>query len=395
MKVKNISKVFPVISLAFLMGACTFQQEGETHSLQTTHVNVENVRTDVKLSDFAEATLVPLPTSENLLIGKINRIRTSEKSICISDGNAIYRFSHTGKHLGTLSKKGQGPDEYAHISDFVIAEDENVWVLPNGKTSLLLYSWDNLLIKEQKIESSYSSTICRMGNKLILNNGNFITDKNKYTLQMIDLNTGITEQRFLPIDEYKAKYLYMLETNNFHPGESDTVCYFNIAHNDTIYRLTPNTCQAHRTFDWEGKNIPADFYHQDFMDIMVFNENLSDGKVYGTYFQLHSDKYQWVGYTQKGKGVYSAIIPQKGETPIILQEICLDNLEGYPMSIAGDDWEENKFVTGYNEITFILQPTDILDYFKEHAPEAMDGIKKKIQYTSEEQNPVLMIVKLK
>ena len=98
---------------------------------------------------------------------------------------------------------------------------------------------------------------------------------------------------------------------------------------------------------------------------------------------------------QKGKGVYSAIIPQKGETPIILQEICLDNLEGYPMSIAGDGWEENKFVTGYNEITFILQPTDILDYFKEHAPEAMDGIKKKIQYTSEEQNPVLMIAKLK
>jgi hypothetical protein len=38
---------------------------------------------------------------------------------------------------------------------------------------------------------------------------------------------------------------------------------------------------------------------------------------------------------------------------------------------------------------------DILDYVEEHAPEAMDEIKKKIQYTSDDQNPVLMVVNLK
>lgn len=392
---KTFSKTFSIISFALLMEACTLSPREEVQELQTTYVKVENVRNDVKLSEFAESILVPLPTSDNLLIDKINRIRTSEKSICISDGNAIYRFSHTGEHLGTLSKKGQGPDEYAYITDFVIAEDENVWVLPNGKTSLMLYSWNNQLMKELKIESSYSSTIYRMGNKLILNNGNFMTDNNKHTLQMIDLNTGEVNHRFLPIDEYKAKYLYLLETNNFHPGENDTVCYFNMAHNDTIYRVTPQTCQAHRTFDWNGKNITPDFYHQDFMDIMAFNEGLSDGKIYGTYFQLHSDNHQWVGYTQKGKGVYSAIISKEEGNSYILQEICLDKLGGFPMPIAGDGWEENKFVTGYNEIVFILQPTDMLNYLEEHEPEATDAIKKKIQYTSEDQNPILMIVKLK
>lgn len=392
---KTFVKVFFAISFINLMGACTSSNQEETQEWKAIHIEAENLRTDVKLSEFAEATLVPLPTSNDLLIGKINRIRTSEKSICISDGNAVYRFSHTGEHLGTISKKGQGPDEYAYITDFVIAEDENVWILPNGKTSLMLYTWDNHLAKELKIESSYSSNIYRMGSKLILNNGNFITENNKHTLQLIDLKTGETKHRFLPIDEYKSKYLYMLETNNFHPGKNDTVCYFNMAHNDTIYRVTPNTCQAYRTFDWNGKNIPSDFYHQDFMDIMAFNEGLSDGKIYGTYFQLHSDNYQWIGYTQKGKGVYSAIIPQKEGTPIILKEVGIDHLEGFPMPIAGKGWEENKFVTGNNEIVFILQPMDILDYIDEHAPEATDDIKKKIQYTSDDQNPVLIIVKLK
>ena len=380
---------------SLLMVACTSSGQKEKDVLKTIHVEVDNIRTDVKLSEFAEARIIPLPTSDDLLIGNISRIRTSEKSICISDGNGIYRFSHSGEFLGKIEKKGQGPDEYARISDFVMAEDGNVWILPNGKASLMLYSWENRLMKEIKIESSYSSTIYRMGDQLVLNNGSFITDHNKHTLQVVDLNTGEATQHFLPIDEYKAKYLYMLETNNFQPGETDTVCYFNMAHNDTIYQVTPHTCQAYKTFDWGGKNIPTDFYHQDFMDIMAFNENLSDGKIFGIYFQLHSDNHQWVGYTQKGKGVYSAILPQEGDASIVSQEILLDDLKGFPISIAGAGWEENKFVTGYNEIVFILQPMDILDYIEEHAPDAMDDVKKKIQYTSDDQNPVLMMVNLK
>jgi hypothetical protein len=131
------------------------------------------------------------------------------------------------------------------------------------------------------------------------------------------------------------------------------------------------------------------------MDIMAFNENLSDGKIFGIYFQLHSDKHQWVGYTQKGKGVYSAILPQYGDASLVSQEILLDDLEGFPISIAGSGWEENKFVTGYSEIVFILQPTDIIEYIEEHVPEVMDDVKKKIKYTSDDQNPVLVMMNLK
>lgn len=392
---KTLVKTFSFICFAFLLGACTSSQQGDFQGVKNFHVEVDQIRNDVRLSEFAEAKLVPLPTSNDLLIGNINRIRTSEKSIFISDENAVYRFSRSGEFLGKIEKKGQSPEEYAGIIDFVADEDENIWVLPKGKTSLMLYSWENRLLKELKIESSYSTRICRMGNHLILNNGNFITDNNKHSLQIIDLKTGEVNNQFLPIDEYKSKYLYLMETNNFHSGENDTVCYFNMTHNDTIYRVTPHTCQAHCTFDWDGKNIPTDFYHQNFMDIMAFNEGLSEGKIYGIYFQLHSDKQQWVGYFQKGKGVYSAILPQEGTTPIIMQEILLDDLEDFPMPIAGNGWEENKYVTDYNEIVFILHPIDILDYIEEHAPEAKDDIKNKIQYTSDDQNPVLMVVKMK
>lgn len=392
---KTLKHTFIAIGLACLTGACTSSKQEETQGLKTTHIAIDNIRTDVKLSEFAEAKLLPLPTSDEVLIGNISRIRTSEKSIFLCDGNALFRFSRSGEFLGKIEKKGKGPDEYTAISDFVIADDENVWVLPNGKSSLMLYSWDNRLVKELKIESTYSSRIYRMGDKLLLHNGNHITDNNKHTLQVVDMNTGETLQRFLPIDEYKAKYLYVVETNNFHPGENDTVCYYNTAHNDTTYRVTPHTCQAYQTFDFDGKNIPADFYRQDFSDIMAFNQGLSDGKIYGISFQLHSANHQWIGYIQKGKGAYSAIYAKDDSRQAVIQTISIDGLNGYPMPITGDGWTDNKYVTGHNEIIFILQPMDILEYIEEHTPEAMEDIKKKIQYTTDDQNPVLMIVNLK
>lgn len=392
---KTFQKTLLSFGLACLMGACTSSKQEATQGLVTVHVDVDNIRTDVNLSEFAESKIVPLPTSDYLLIGNINRIRTSDKSICVSDGNALYRFSHSGEFLGKIEKKGQGPDEYAGISDFVMAEDESVWVLPAGKTSLMLYSWDNRLVKELKIESSYSSRIYRMGDKLILNNGNFMTDNNKHILQVVDMNTGKTISRFLPIDEYKAKYLYLIESNNFQPGESDTVFYFNAAHNDTVYRVTPHTCQAHQAFDWNGKNIPADFYHQDFMDIMAFNEGLTNGKIFGMLFQLHSNNHQWVGFSQKGNGSYSAILSDDASKQAVIQNVVIEELGGYPMKVMGDGWTDNKYVTGHNEMVFILQPMEILDYIEEHAPEAMDDIKKKINYTSDDQNPLLLVVNLK
>ena len=98
---------------------------------------------------------------------------------------------------------------------------------------------------------------------------------------------------------------------------------------------------------------------------------------------------------QNGKGMSIAALICGILGDEVVGKVSIDELNGYLMSIASDGWTDNKYVTGYNEIVFILQPMDILEYIDEYAPEAMDDIKKKIQYTSDDQNPVLLMVKLK
>ena len=379
------------IGLACMMSACTSPQPKETQGLRTIHVEVDKLRDDVKLSEFAEAKLVPLPTSDEMLInGKFNQIKTSSKSICISDGDAIYRFSRSGEYLGKIAQKGQGPKQYLHINDFILDKDENVWVASDHKKSLLLYSWDNTVIKEIKIESTHVPRLHRIGEKLIITNA-YPLPNNKHALQIIDLNTGRTTNKFLPIDEYKANYLRT--SIHLTPGENDTVCYVNITHNDTIYRVTPYTCQAHRIFDWDGKNIPIEYYHQNFRNLSEFYKGLPSRSIYGIHFQLQSENYQWVGYMDQRNR--AAVIPSGTGKHIVMDEIRVDELEGFPIGLWVNFSEENKFVTGQNEIIFMLQPLDILDYIEEHFPEAKEEIKKKIQYSSDDQNPILLVTRLR
>ena len=379
------------IGILCLISSCTTPKQEEVHELKTIHVEVDNLRDDIKLSEFAEAKIVPLPTSDKILIGgKFNRIKASDKSICISDGDAIYRFSRSGEYLGKIAQKGQGPNQYLHINDFILDKDENVWVASDHKKSLLLYSWDNAVIKEIKIESTHVPRIHRIGDKLIITNA-YPLPNNKHTLQVIDLNTGETTNKFLPIDEYKANYLRT--SIHFTPGENDTVCYVNTTHNDTIYRVTPYTCQTHRTFDWNGKNIPVEYYHQNFRNLGEFYKDLPSRSIYGIHFQLQSENYQWVGYMDQRNR--AAVIPSGAGEHIVMSEIRVDELEGFPIGLWVNFSEENKFVTGLNEIIFMLQPMDILDYIDEHAPDAKEEIKKRIQYSSDDQNPVLLIANLK
>ena len=78
-----------------------------------------------------------------------------------------------------------------------------------------------------------------------------------------------------------------------------------------------------------------------------------------------------------------------------MQEAHIEELGGFPLDMTRNAYYDNKFPTGYNEVFFVVQPMDILDYVEEHAPEALDEVKKKIKNTSDDQNPVLLKISLK
>ena len=83
---KTFIKLLTYIGIICMINSCSSFKEEKAQGLKTIHMEVDN-----------------------LLGGKFNRIKASDKSICISDGDAIYRFSRSGEYLGKIAQKGQGP----------------------------------------------------------------------------------------------------------------------------------------------------------------------------------------------------------------------------------------------------------------------------------------------
>lgn len=81
---RTLQKEFFAIGLALLMGACSSSRQEGTEGLKTVHIEVDNIRNDVMLSEFAEVSFVPLPTADDLVVGNIKGIRTSDKFIFAS-----------------------------------------------------------------------------------------------------------------------------------------------------------------------------------------------------------------------------------------------------------------------------------------------------------------------
>lgn len=52
---------------------------------------------------------------------------------------SVYIFDRTGKFVSAISRTGDGPGEYVEIMDMDVDDENNVYVLDNGKTEIIKY----------------------------------------------------------------------------------------------------------------------------------------------------------------------------------------------------------------------------------------------------------------
>lgn len=80
-------------------------------------IDPENFSVDLDLSEILDDSIeiIPLETTEECLISKINRIEFYQDKIFVSDkANAkIFVFTSEGKYLKSIGTQGGGPGEYS------------------------------------------------------------------------------------------------------------------------------------------------------------------------------------------------------------------------------------------------------------------------------------------
>jgi hypothetical protein len=383
-------QVFYFLGIVLLVSGCTQGSKTSTNGVVNLTLTEDAFVEQVETSRFfTSAKCIPLATSDESIIGTVNKIIRFEKYIYVSDGSALFRFTDDGTFSGKIDKRGNGPDEYVAISDFLIEATDKVWILSPGRM-LNQYSWDGTLDREVRLNFPAFRMYLISPGKMCLYVGNKPDENNRHQIKVIDLDTENVLNSMLDIDEQKARYLNLLPSNHFYVKE-DGQCYFYDLFDDYIYSVSADRMAKHFHINILGKNIPASFYDAEYQDVSYFFRALSSHNyAYGTVLFSESRMMYLYSYYYKGQRHAAFISKETNESIADFTTLTEDTaLYGFPLVMGETDMQ----IQEDGELIIPLQPYKIMEYGEAH-PEISDRLKEVIQYISEDQNVVLLTMKI-
>lgn len=224
---------------------------------------------------------LPLETTEECLIGHIDKILSDDPSVFIfdDDNNSALRFSQKdGSFICRYGKRGRGPGEYTDITDMAIDKiKKEVCLLDFTQYKLLFFSYDGEFLREEPQYYGFGDIEYFENNLLLwtrysnntmapaINNNSFVLAKPDQTPQF----------RGFPFPEQ----LQELSGCISHPWITckDDI-YFTYELSDTIWQIKEGgVCEARYVFKFPGRDNLFDV-HQ------VTNEEYSEKKDASPYF---------------------------------------------------------------------------------------------------------------
>ena len=138
--------------LAFLMLHCAPETSTgeEDYTLLTIDVNGEDSLLTSQIYD--DITYIPLETTEECILGEINKIISVEEFIFILDSEvneALFTFSNDGTYFDKIDKLGPGPGEYLSIDDFCVdTVNQELVILSSSSEKCLIFSYEGEFLQE-------------------------------------------------------------------------------------------------------------------------------------------------------------------------------------------------------------------------------------------------------
>ncbi|RHJ85462.1 6-bladed beta-propeller [Parabacteroides sp. AM08-6] len=292
---------------------------------------------------FKSLKIIPLETTEDCLIGRIDEMQTCGDRLFICDNNianAIFVYNREGKFLKKIANRGGGPEEYNQIESFCIDSLNNsILLLDNSKHKIIEY---NFITGEyiQSISLKGDITPCHifkinntLYGDLYYYNTN-IPANNCYLLQKIDLKTGNIIEKYFPVYQYNRGWTNrnFIESYAFYPIYSNH-CLFVQSFMDTVMLINPEGVSPYFTI--KSKNFVTNNIINNFIESKSPQENipfymLENKSIYKISEIIESKSQIWFSYMQGfglTKAYYNAL-ENKTYTYTQFNDLLLDKDRG-------------------------------------------------------------------
>jgi hypothetical protein len=347
---------------------------------------------DIPLTEINAESIsyIPLETCAEALIAQINRLEYLNSFFILSQAE-IYRFDDEGKFICRIGKRGKGPSEYLLANDFAVCvESKLVLVLSFIERKIYMYSYNGDYIKT--IDSPKFTTNVRCIKGFIFCYNKNIEGDLLDKFHIIDFDGQIVKSfpnyySFKPIENPIILENEVSFSNN--RGE----LFIKELYSDTVFHLNDFEMIPKYILSLGKSRIPPDFKEsiRDFNDFDEVTKNyVIDRKLFVSknfvYFEFD---YKSQRYIYWGRENGSNLLSNRNSG------IINDFDGGVDIWINGLR-SDNSFISWVN--TYQLKAHVASDAFKNSTPkypEKKRELERLANSLSENDNPVLMIVKLK
>ncbi|MDL2245905.1 6-bladed beta-propeller [Parabacteroides sp. OttesenSCG-928-J18] len=206
-------------------------------------------------------TYTILETCDESLINEITKIELTKDRIYILDARsrAIVIFDKNGKFINRIHKIGQGPGEYASLTDIAIA-NSHIYILARDR--IIVYSEDGKWIKTTPLDTYYNYFHLINDKLAYLYSGK--SNPSMYDFALFDLTSNSFINRISPYDKIDS---YLPHHSPFYETDSKELMIIN-EYDYNIYALTDNDLTAVYTLDFNTKNkLPEDYEKTERMEL--------------------------------------------------------------------------------------------------------------------------------
>jgi hypothetical protein len=249
----------------------------EESAVKTISVDFSKMKDSGKEKDlFSSYKIVPLETNDSCLIGEITKVVLWQDRIFILDFYktvSVFIFDSSGKWINTISRRGQGPDEYVNLTDIFFDEEAQLLCLVcRSNQKLMLFDKNGQLKKQEKLPNIwffFMETTLK-GYVACANNTSTppLYNSNIYTLSS---DFEIKSEHFEIPKEWESKALG--STTTFAKFKSNI--YYFPQLNNMIYKISNDSVYEFYKYDFGKYNFPEEWKRSEaFFPSNGHNQNL-------------------------------------------------------------------------------------------------------------------------
>lgn len=221
-------------------------------------IDPEVVSTYLDLSEILDDSIeiIPLETTEECLISRVDRIEFYKDKIFILDrSNAkVFVFTSEGKYLKSIGMQGLGPGEYSFLGDFTFKGD-SVVIQDRSNNKYIAYDIYSNLYREIPYDMPHLEVVSF--DEIAYQISNYYQSKfGNYNLTKFNLNTSKQISLELPFEKDGVdKSAYALRQYASKCGDAALLIY---PLNDTIYTLDKDRVYPSYVINFTSRNLPEE-----------------------------------------------------------------------------------------------------------------------------------------